>query len=309
MSSTATEIRGLLRDDAGPGFPREFVLARLRGRRGAGDPRVQLRPVSDEAIWNGFLDELSWLFGQMNPAMRVDAAPLFALFELKTIVLCLRNVSLERSATRELLLQRSLLSAPLRAILARPDRVGGIVAQLSQALGGLSPGFRDLDTRYFEAGLKGCEDALTRLFVEAAFAARLKPFARDFLSAFADLRNLMTLHKHLRWELNGPVALINGGTLDRALLTHIIVDADRAALDALAKSLTGKRIAADDEIVLETMLLGAFSARLLRAKRERGGDWLVPDYIWNAYVRARNLAVRHHTAGLEPSAVARELIA
>lgn len=306
MSSVAIHIRSLLRDDAGPGYPRDFVLARLRGR---GGERGAARTVTDEAIWSGFLDELSWLFGQMNPAMRLDCAPLFALFEMKTIVLCLRNASLERTSARAVLLQRSLLSDPLRAVLSQPGRVAGMVAGLSDSLGGLSSAFKELDTRYFEAGLKGCEDALTRLFVETALRSRLRPYARDFLATFADLRNVMTLYKHLRWELNGPVSLIGGGTLDKSVLTHIIVHADRQALDALAASMTGRRVTAEDEIALETILMSAFTARLARTRRERGGDWLIPSYIWNSYVSARNLAVRHHAGAVGVSAAARELIA
>ena len=43
------------------------------------------------------LRELAWLHTQMNRELRETFAPLFALFEIKTIVLCLRNRAIGRT--------------------------------------------------------------------------------------------------------------------------------------------------------------------------------------------------------------------
>ena len=315
MSSTSISVRSLLRDDAGAGYPAGYVLARLRGRRAAlaGVPQAAAAPGvvdADEQIWGGFLDELEWLFRQMDARLRDANAPLFGLFEMKTIVLCLRNASLDRPEAQLRLLERSLLSAELRGILGQRRRVGAIVAALGGALGGFSPAFLDLDSRYFEAGLKGCEDALMRIYLEAVAGTRVAPPARHFLTRFTDLRNLMALYKHLRWELRGPMVLIRGGTIDTAVFRDLVAREDRDALDALIARATGIRLTATaSEIGIETRLLAALGGDLRRARRQRGGDWLVPEYIWSAYVHARNLAVLHHAAGLDPSAVAREMIA
>jgi hypothetical protein len=107
----------------------------------------------------------------------------------------------------------------------------------------------------------------------------------------------------------GPVVLIHGGTIDVAAFQGAVIENDRAALDALVMRAAGLQISAETEIGIETTLLTALSGDLKRARREHGGDWLVPEYMWSAYVRARNLAVLHHAAGLEPAAVAREMIA
>ena len=314
MSSTSISVRSLLRDDVGAGYPPGYVLARLRGRRGAlsGVPQASVTAGvgdADEKIWRGFLEELEWLFRQMDARLREANAPLFGLFEMKTIVLCLRNASLDRTEAQRRLLERSLLSAPLRDILGQRRHVGAIVAALGGALGGLSRTFLDLDSRYFEAGLKGCEDALMRMYLEAIAGTRLAAPTRHFLARFTDLRNLMALYKHLRWELKGPVVLIRGGTIDVSEFREAVMNADRAALDALIVRAAGGGIGAASEIGVEARLLTALGGKLARARRERGGEWLVPEYLWRAYVHARNLAVLHHAAGLEPSAVAREMIA
>lgn len=315
MFSTSISVRRLLRDDAGAGYPAGYVLARLRGRRAAlaGVPLAAIAPGAggaDEQIWGGFLDELEWLYRQMDPGMREANAPLFGLFEMKTIVLCLRNASLDRPEAQRRLLERSLLSAELRGILGQHRHVGAIVAALGSALGGFSRAFLDLDSRYFEAGLKGCEDALMRIYLEAVAGTRLAPPARYFLTRFTDLRNLMALYKHLRWKLKGPMVLIRGGTIDTAVFRDVVAREDGAALEPLIARATGIRVpAAASEIGVETRLLAALGGQLRRARRERGGAWLVPEYMWSVYVHARNLAVLHHAAGLDPSAVAREMIA
>src|SRR5688572_11904299 len=189
MFSPSISVRSLLRDDAGAGYPPGYVLARLHGRRPAWAGVQQTGTASgadgsDDQIWARFLDELNWLFRQMDARLREANAPLFGLFEMKTIVLCLRNASLDRVEAQQRLLERSLLSAPLRGILGQRRHVGAIVAALGGALGGLSRAFADLDSRYFEAGLKGCEDALMRIYLEAVADTRVAPPARHFLTRF-----------------------------------------------------------------------------------------------------------------------------
>ena len=99
----------LLRDIASDGFPTDYVIARVRARRAAltREWRAELArkaapSASDEAIWDGLLGEYAWLYGQMDGRMRARLAPVFALFELKTLVLCLRNVDAGRKEIRDL---------------------------------------------------------------------------------------------------------------------------------------------------------------------------------------------------------------
>jgi hypothetical protein len=310
MSTSTSIVRGLLRNDAGPGHPPEYLLARLHARRASlAAPPPTAGPPSDDDIWNAFLGELGWLFRQMHPRTRVDYSPLFLLFEMKTIVLCLRNAALERVEPRQRLLERSLLSDGIRDVLGAPRPVGAMVAGLGDALAGLSASFADLDARYFEAGLRGCEDALMRLFLESLRKARLAPPLRQFVSLFIDLRNVMALYKHQRWDLKGPVALIAGGSIAVPALKAIVIKDDRDALDALVLKLTGRPVTADNELSLETALLASLGSQLSASRRARGDAWLVTEYVWSRYVHARNLAVRHHATGIDRATLERELIA
>ncbi len=119
----------LLRDIPGDGYPTDYVVARVRARRtalthdwrAAGARRASLA-ASDEAIWDGLLQEFEWLYLQMDRPMRARLAPVFALFELKTIVLCLRNASAGRPDEIERLLGHSLLADRVRdALRAGPQ--------------------------------------------------------------------------------------------------------------------------------------------------------------------------------------------
>jgi hypothetical protein len=312
MSSTIIRVRALLRDDVGAGYPREYVLARVHGRQAAmAQQRHTLNApaASDEQIWDSFLGELAWLFRQMNASQRLEYSPLFAMFEMKTIVLCLRNAAVERPGPRRQLLERSLLSPEIQNVLRSPGPIGGVIGGLGNSLESLSAAFADLDGRYFESGLKGLEDALMRFFLESIRNARLAPAVRDFVTRFTDLRNLMALYKHLRWELKGPVALIAGGSLGAAALKQIVTTEDRDALDALVFAQTGQRVTAANEISLETALLSSLARELSRASRRCGGGWLIAQHLWSSYVQARNLAVRHHATGVDRATVERELIA
>ena len=76
------------------------------------------------------LRELAWLHTQMNRELRETFAPLFALFEIKTIVLCLRNRAIGRTGEITRLLARSLLADEVKAILLRGPEVRSTITAL-----------------------------------------------------------------------------------------------------------------------------------------------------------------------------------
>jgi len=93
----------LLRDITSDGFPTDYVIARVRARRASLTLESQAvlarkapPSTSDEVIWDGLLAEYAWLYEQADTRMRVHLAPVLALFELKTLVLCLRNIDAGR---------------------------------------------------------------------------------------------------------------------------------------------------------------------------------------------------------------------
>ena len=310
----------LLRDIAGDGFPTDYVVARVRARRAAltrdwraAAARKAPPAASDEAIWDGLLGEYAWLYAQLDERMRARLAPAFALFELKTLVLCLRNIDAGRREEVARLLRHSLLAEPV----VRALRAAGDVRTALAALAGAAPatlgGSGALGDAYAKGGIKDVENRLVRRYLADAMKLRLTPPVRAFLVAFIDLRNLVTAYKRLRWEIaDAEPAFIAGGSLAIARLAEAAAPGATAKLDALVREVAGRAAPplAASEIALETVLLGHLAGRLREATREGGDVDLLLDYVWRLYVEARNRAVLLHAGGeRDAAALARELIA
>ena len=90
--------------------------------------------VSDERIWQALLAEFEWLYGQMDRALRRRVGPVLVLFELKTIVLCVRNKAAHRTIEIDGLLGRSLLGAPLCQALKDEPSVRATIAAVTAAV-------------------------------------------------------------------------------------------------------------------------------------------------------------------------------
>lgn len=255
--------------------------------------------------------ELEWLHRQMDRDLRRRFAPVFVLFEIKTIVLCVRNKAAERAAAIEHLLERSLLSDPLRRALREPSDVRSTVAAATQVLAAHAGELASLEAAYKEEGLRGFEDGLMRGYLAHVAATRLDPTIRAFITSFIDLRNLMILYKHLRWGIAAEDVFIPGGVLAPERFEQAAARKDFTGLDALAREAAGPETlpAAATEGAFETMLLRRLTRRLRQATRDGGPVELLLDYAWRRYVEARNLAVLHHARDVGPEALERELIA
>jgi vacuolar-type H+-ATPase subunit C/Vma6 len=267
--------------------------------------------ASDERIWGAFLREMQWLHGQMNAEMRHTFAPLFALFEIKTIVLCLRNRAIDRTAEVKRLLRPSLLGERLREILLREKDVGAVVATFVETLAARAPAFRELQTLYAEQNLKGFENGLMRAFLEHLSRSPLNPALRRFFVDFTDLRNILLLYKRLRWEVGGDCRFIFGGSVQPSRLQELLARKDSAGLDVLLRILSDRKSVsvAASEGALETVLLRGLTKRLEKKEDRSEGVGCIAAYLWRAYAHARNLAVLHHGKDLDARTLERELIA
>ncbi len=266
--------------------------------------------ASEEDSWAGLLGELGWIHRQMDGRLRRTFAPLFGLYELKTIVLCLREKALDDSAVVADLLGPSLLSEAMKDVLSAPADTRSTIANTVDVLARVGGGFANLDAAYAESGLRGFEDGLLRAFLEQVASERGHPRVDEFFCAFVDLRNVIILHKHLRWSMEAPAPFVDGGRVERERLTQILKDRSEPDFGRLVKELTGlpEAPSAADEAGLETILLRSLTRHLRRLGREDEAVGLILDYLWRIYVQARNLAVLHYGAGLGAQRLENELI-
>jgi len=308
----------LLRDLESPGFPNDYVIARIKGRRAsllanwkAARAHGLTPGTSDERIWEALLNELEWLYGQMNRRLRECFASVFVLLELKTIVLCLRNKEAGRVAGIDTLLTHTLLADSLRQVLRDQPDVRSTVTTLIETAAGALPGLREAATAYTDHGLRGYEDSLMRGYLAHTVTTQLHPLIQRFLLAFVDLRNVMILYKQLRWGVEDAGAFIEGGMFKLSRLVNLLASKELNSWEELAKEAMAVKVvpAAASEGALETVLLTSLTGRLRQIGRDWDGVGLILDYIWRIYVHARNLAVLYHAADLGEATLERELIA
>lgn len=256
------------------------------------------------------LREFDWLHSQMDRSLRARYAAVFALFELKTIVLCLRNKAIERAAEVDRLLARSLLAESVQRALRSGAQTSATVDAVVGALAAVHEGFRELETAHAEEGFRGFENALTRIYLQQIAAERLSPVIRQFFAVFIDMRNTMLLYKQLRWGVGEKSRFIAGGSIAPERFEQALALKDHASLDALVKAATGLPSvpAAANEGALETVLLRTITKRLHEVGRTTEGDGLILDYLWRLYVHARNLALLHHARDVARETLEQELI-
>jgi vacuolar-type H+-ATPase subunit C/Vma6 len=267
--------------------------------------------ITDDVIWERLLRELGWLRGQANRRLRANVDPLFGLFELKTVVLCLRNKAVQRNAEIARLLAASQMADALRMALSQAADVAAAVASIAAALEPADDDAGSLRRSYAEAGLKGFETRLNRSYLGCMKDVRLRPPVRDFFAAFVDLRNLMTLYKQLRWQIADADAFLPGGTIDIPRLQRLSAAMDMAGLDLLVREVAGRAAPplATAEGSLETILLGSLSRRIRSLSREEDPVGTVLDYAWRVYIHVRNQSLLLHAAHLDSAGLEKELVA
>jgi vacuolar-type H+-ATPase subunit C/Vma6 len=301
----------LLRKDLPPGYPADYLLARIRGRRGelirdwepllTGDT---LPVITEEVLWRGLLKELFWVYGQMNGGLRKTFGPVFLNFELRTLVLCLRNKSALNMATVGELLRYSLLCDEIRSVLREERDMASTIGVVTDCLTAFSPRFSGLAQINGGTGLRSFEENLLRASLEHFAESRLHPLIRNFFIHIIDLRNLLGLYKHLRWGIGEAPPFVSGGSINEAVFQDIMARGEMKGVENLLTKMSKKRFDGPWEV----RFLRALTGELREAGREPLGIGVILEYIWRRYIEARNVGTLVYGKGLEPEQLAKELI-
>jgi len=223
-----------LHDIADRGYPTDYLLARVRGRRALlikdwdevmFSPDVSehlmsshyeafLSEYSSEGIWRRYLNELQWIYFQMNRKLRDIFQPYFMYSELETLLTCLRYQT-ERGRKREIehTLAFSLLSEKIISVLKMEADLPFILKMLEQkflTLSGRSSGLYDI---FSKNGLPHVESAITRILFEHIINIQTHPCIKRFFISVIDSRNIITLYKHLKWGMSAQPSFIDGGSI------------------------------------------------------------------------------------------------
>ncbi len=302
----------LLREEKGDGYPTPYLLARIRARRSRLKSDWERRLSQDappaaveEILWRRFLEELFWVHRQMNRKLRHTLASVLFYFELRTLVLCLRNKAAGNDEAVKELLTFSLLPAALRESLLGTADATAAAAAVTRCLTTFSPRYSDVQDRFISGGLRAFEEALVRIFLEERVCHGEHPLVRDFLADMVDLRNLLGAYKQARWEMEPPPApFLKGGRVSAKRVREWIAAGHPEDLSGL----TGREFSVAPGASVEIRLLRALTLRLHHAGRTLDAVGLILEYLWRRYTEMRNLRVIYFGKAIDPERLAVELI-
>jgi len=304
------ELTALLCQPMGEGYPTDYLLARVRGRRAAMAAMTRRVPesVTDAEVRENLRKEFHWVYCQMDLGMRDTFAPLFLWFELRSVIVSLR---FRRSGDRRrsaAILAAGLLAEQVQRALATEGEPAAAAEALAGILAGIAAPCRELGQVFRERGGRTFEERLVLLYLEGVAGGPFHPLAREFFRGLIDMRNLVTLAKQLRWQLQEPEAFARGGTFPQERLAAASRDGTQAALDLLLAALPDMEPPAVPSLNPEPSLAAWMTRRLRKLGREPLGIGLVLDYLWRRAVEARNLGIFCHGADLDRQAVEAEVV-
>ncbi len=310
------------------GYPVEYLLSRIRGRRSRlitdwrpliydaapldyiASARYQgfARERSPEGLWRNLVREHRWVYSQMNGRLRTIFQPYFFYAELRTIFICFREMIDQQSGKTGELLEASLLSDEIKRILSASADLPAALAGMERVLSSLSAGFAGLAGAYEDEGLRGVEQRMTNAYLSAVAGSGLHPLMKTFFARLIDSRNIMSLYKCLRLDLKTPPSFISGGLIAEARLREVLAKNELFGVNALISDHFGIKIDAPEPTKVELALYKGLTGFLKKEGREPFGIGLILDYLWRCSLEVMNLSVLFHGKDLERELVAAELV-
>ena len=318
---------GLLDRGRGRGYPVEYLLSRVRGRRSrlirdwqalvhdatpldhlaSGRYQGFVHERSAEGMWKALLLEHRWVFMQMEEAVRRMFAPYVLYAELRTVFICLRYLEGGRAQKAGEVLGASLLADSVKNIL-RSGEAAAAVERLERLYCRLFPGFAGLAEGYKEQGLRDVELRLTNSFLHAVVSTPLGPVLKEFFSRTIDARNILTLYKAVRSNAGNTAAFIAGGSIPIAQLNGLLKKNDLFETIALIRQATGVTVASPGPTQVEVALYRGVTKYLRKEGRDPLGAELILDYLWRCSLEVMNLSLLLAGKDLDREEIAAELV-
>lgn len=310
------------------GYPIEYLVSRLRGRRarltkdwkaslyetpppeGAAfaGPGGGVAGITPENVWRGLLREYRWVYSQMNDDLRKAFHPFFLYTELRTLFICLRRVGDRNTAAMMEILSASLLSDRIKSALLTSKTLGEAVGEIEHSFTMSSTAFEGLVRLVEEEGLRSVEQQLTSRYLVHILGTGLHAVIRFFFLRIIDSRNILGLYKAIRLNSRAKPAYIPGGIITRDRFDRVLASGDLYGVNTLVHETMGIRINTPDITAVETSLYRAITRDMKHVGRDPLGAGLILDYLWRRSIEAMNLSTLIHTRYLEREAVRAELV-
>jgi vacuolar-type H+-ATPase subunit C/Vma6 len=309
-------------------YPPAYLLARLRGRREhlvrnwedilhSTDPFEPLlstpygdmvREHSEEGIWQRLLREFHWVYNQMNKDLVDVFQPYFLYCELKTIILCLR-LKIENRPADYLtgLLDLSVLSRGVKDVLRKNEDLPAVLEGLNREFSAPSRKALKLQDIFLQKGLREVEEALINTSIEEIACHGLHPDVERFFEYIIDIRNILTLYKYMRWNVQSEPSFIAGGSIGTPLLIRTLNTGNFSEIERLIHQRSGRTVQEQDASDIEHALMTDLTMRTRTAGRSSDYGFIL-DYLWTAYIEARNLSIIAYGKDIERDELRKELV-
>lgn len=284
------------------GASSDYLYARVRYRRARLAHGGLLRSDSGYDPQQALLAEYHWVYRQLDVGLRRKLLPIFEYFELRSLVVALRFLAAgDNEGLREQLRQSLFQSEIVRSVM-QANQVVDAVARLEQLLGEDYTAFSGLEKCYLRQGPGGLEQQLIGAQLKESLEQAKESRVREFLGSLIDMRNLLALHKHLRWKLPLAPPLLAGGSIDATLLEKIWQENDQSGLRAQLKKFTRRALPPEGYSTEEYLQYG-LTDRLRNKGRDPLQLWLVIDYLWRCQETAREFGLQQHLQVSEATVV------
>ncbi len=320
--------RDLLANPEDRGYPTDYLLSRIKGRRGllvkdwrplvfgaapleslsSSRYRGLISIKSPDDVWRYLVQEYRWIYVQMNGKLRRIFYSFFLYSELRTIFICLRHMKEKSEGRTGELLAYSLLSEEIKTVFATREDVVDAVKDIERMFRAVSSEFGGLTELLDAEGLRGVEQHLTNVYLMHTIDTDLDPLIRDFFSRIIDSRNIMSLFKYQRLNSKTMPIFISGGSIPVSRLQKIVKEDDIFAVTALIRELTGMKVDKPDPVLIESSLYKGITKFLRRTGNHPFGVGPIMDYLWRCSIEAMNLGILFYGKDVERDAVTAELV-
>ncbi|MFN3740029.1 MAG: V-type ATPase subunit [Thermodesulfovibrionales bacterium] len=302
-------------------YPEEYFISRIRGGRSrlikdwniplystdlTGLLRASHYEFSDHSFIKPLLKRYRWLYSEMNDRLREVFWPYFLLYELRTLIICLRYIKTGHNEDAEDLLRISLLSGEIRDIILFPDDFDTTVRRLMELLSEEDMRFLDGYEIFHKKGLQEFERFIHGIFLQYLLSLNLQKHIKTFITYQIDSRNILSLYKSIKWEIMTPPEFLSGGELNLRGLERILIQRDLNLFSSILRRLTG--LSGEREgASIEDLLLKGLSLKL-RKRSYEDNTGLILHYLWSLYIEFKNLGTILSATGIERAELKEEIL-
>jgi vacuolar-type H+-ATPase subunit C/Vma6 len=271
---------------------------------------ASITPQTRGAVWKSLLREHLWVFLQMDRGLREVFQPYFVYAELKTLLTCLRYKTQSGSTAEiEQLLALSLLSDNVKNMMTTVRDLPLLLETLGKNFLLPAPSSASLARLFVKEGLAGVEQRITMITFTWIMSLDLHPAMKGFFTLTADLKNIITAWKHLRWSIASEPVLLEWGRIRKSVLLKIIRSREISEMVKFIHRYTGESPHEPALYHIERVLLSGMTKQTRTLARAFPDIGPVLDYLWRCYLETLNIGMVLYGQEIDRAVIQNELIA